>query len=249
MERINRWMILVLMIAVFGFAGCSQAPEEKAEKSAPVMLETIPETGLNRVVLTEKAAERLGIQTALVRAEQNGRKRIAWGEVVALPEMQAGDPNIARVSVSLNGSDTAKVDRSQFALVMLLDEEEDDGIEAEPDDEADAEDDDEGADELYYRVGNADQRLAIGQRVRVVVPLLAAGTQGTVVPYSSVIYDLDGATWVYTSPEPLVFVRYPIVVDYIEGDQAYLVEGPPAGTEVATVGVAELYGADTGVGK
>ena len=64
-----------------------------------------------------------------------------------------------------------------------------------------------------------------------------------------VIYDLDGATWVYTSPEPLVFVRYPIVVDYIEGDQAYLVEGPPAGTEVATVGVAELYGADTGVGK
>jgi hypothetical protein len=28
-----------------------------------------------------------------------------------------------------------------------------------------------------------------------------------------------------------------------------LLDGPPVGTEVATVGIAELYGADTGVGK
>jgi hypothetical protein len=28
-----------------------------------------------------------------------------------------------------------------------------------------------------------------------------------------------------------------------------LVDGPAAGTKVVTVGVAELYGADTGIGK
>jgi hypothetical protein len=70
-----------------------------------------------------------------------------------------------------------------------------------------------------------------------------------VIPYAAVIYDLHGETWTYTSPEPLTFVRQAITVDYIEGDMAVLSDGPAAGTQVATVGVAELYGADTGVGK
>jgi hypothetical protein len=75
------------------------------------------------------------------------------------------------------------------------------------------------------------------------------GAQRKVIPYSAVIYDLRGDTWAYTSPEPLTFVRQPIAIDYIEGDLAFLTEGPEVGVEVATVGVAELYGADTGVGK
>ena len=51
------------------------------------------------------------------------------------------------------------------------------------------------------------------------------------------------------SPEPLVFMRHPVTVEYIEGDWAILSDGPPVGTIVATVGVPELYGADTGIGK
>lgn len=70
-----------------------------------------------------------------------------------------------------------------------------------------------------------------------------------VVPYSSVIYGLHGETWVFVSPEPLTFIRTPVAVDFIDGDMAVLVEGPSVGTEVATVGVAELYGIETGVGK
>lgn len=75
------------------------------------------------------------------------------------------------------------------------------------------------------------------------------GAPRLVIPYAAVIYDLNGGTWLYTSPETLTFVRTPITVDYIEGDTAVLSDGPPVGTEVATVGVAELYGADTGIGK
>ncbi|MFN8454787.1 MAG: hypothetical protein U0401_08985 [Anaerolineae bacterium] len=75
------------------------------------------------------------------------------------------------------------------------------------------------------------------------------GTQRLVVPYSAVIYDLKGATWIYTSPTPLTYVREPITVDYIEGDMVVLVDGPASGTEVVTVGVPELYGADAGIGK
>jgi hypothetical protein len=68
------------------------------------------------------------------------------------------------------------------------------------------------------------------------------------VPYSSLLYDTEGRTWVYTSPQPRTFVRAEVVVDYIEGETAVLSDGPPAGTVVATVGVAELYGTEFTVG-
>ena len=68
------------------------------------------------------------------------------------------------------------------------------------------------------------------------------------VPYSAVLYDPDGATWVFVNPEARTFVREPITVDRIEGDTAYLTAGPPADTKVVTVGAPEIYGAELGVG-
>ena len=69
-----------------------------------------------------------------------------------------------------------------------------------------------------------------------------------VVPYSAIIYDPQGQTWVYISPKPRTFVRYKIDVDYIEGNNVILNEGPPVGTVIATVGVAELYGTEFEIG-
>jgi hypothetical protein len=69
-----------------------------------------------------------------------------------------------------------------------------------------------------------------------------------VVPYSALIYDTHGQTWVYTSPQQRTFVRHAVTVDRIEGDTAYLSEGPPAGTVVATVAVIEIYGTEYAVG-
>lgn len=74
------------------------------------------------------------------------------------------------------------------------------------------------------------------------------GSSGTLaVPYSSIWYDAKGAAFVYVVTAPLSYVRAPITVDYVEGDQAFLSAGPEAGTEVVTQGVAELYGAETGL--
>lgn len=78
---------------------------------------------------------------------------------------------------------------------------------------------------------------------------LVNGVLHIVIPYSALIYDLNGGTWVFISPAPLTYHRAPIIVDYIIDDLIVLVEGPPIGTEVAIVGVPELYGIDTGVGK
>lgn len=69
------------------------------------------------------------------------------------------------------------------------------------------------------------------------------------VPYAALIYDVNGATWVYQQTGPLSYKRVQVVVDNIEGDTVYLTEAPEVGTEVAIASVAELYGTDTGVGK
>ncbi|MEZ4711835.1 MAG: hypothetical protein R3A44_31915 [Caldilineaceae bacterium] len=75
------------------------------------------------------------------------------------------------------------------------------------------------------------------------------GQTRLVVPYSALIYDNNGGTWIYTSPDALTYVRTAVTVDFIEGDMVVLADGPDVGTNVATVAVAELYGTDTGVGK
>ena len=75
--------------------------------------------------------------------------------------------------------------------------------------------------------------------------VLTNETKQTAVPYGAIIYDIDGHTWLYTSPEKLIFERTSIVVDHIDGDIVFLSDGPSAGTQVVTRGVAELYGAET----
>jgi len=65
-----------------------------------------------------------------------------------------------------------------------------------------------------------------------------------VVPYSAVLYGVDGDAFVYTNPEPLTFAREPISIEYIKGDTAVLSNGPASGTTVVTVGSAELFGAE-----
>jgi hypothetical protein len=75
-----------------------------------------------------------------------------------------------------------------------------------------------------------------------------AGKKRKVIPYGAVLYDAEGKTSVYVSPAPNTYVREPITVDFIQGDRAVLVAGPAAGTAIVTVGAAELYGTETGVG-
>ena len=68
----------------------------------------------------------------------------------------------------------------------------------------------------------------------------------TVIPYAAVLYDPDGATWTYTNPKPLVFVRADITVKDIDGERAILTKGPAAGTAVVTLGATELWGVEYG---
>jgi hypothetical protein len=71
---------------------------------------------------------------------------------------------------------------------------------------------------------------------------------GDAVPYEAVIYDAEGGTWVYTNPSGRTYVREPVEIRRISGDEAVLSSGPAVGTAVVTVGAAELVGAEAGLG-
>jgi ABC-type oligopeptide transport system substrate-binding subunit len=73
---------------------------------------------------------------------------------------------------------------------------------------------------------------------------LVTGQQRTVIPYSAILYDNQGYTWIYINTEPLTFVRHRVTVDSIQGDQAILSSSLPAGAQVVTVGAEELYGSE-----
>ena len=164
--------------------------------------------------------------------------------------------------VPVSESDLNRDDRSQPAQVLPLTGNPDGPrMVAQPLDLStldDSEDDDSGetypdidADEatLYYVIDSDEPGLVQGQGVFVELMMSGDEAQRKVVPYASVLYGVHGETWVYTNPEPLVFVRSPITIDYIDGDLAILSEGPEVGTTIVTLGATELFGAETGVSK
>lgn len=86
------------------------------------------------------------------------------------------------------------------------------------------------------------------ERLGIETVAVRTAAERTSVPYAALIYDPQGETWVYTNPERMVFVRAQVEVDRIEGQLAFLSAGPASGTDVVTVGGAELYGTEFEVG-
>ena len=91
--------------------------------------------------------------------------------------------------------------------------------------------------------------LQPGQRASVEYAVRGSEATRRVAPYSALIYDLKGDTWVYVATGPLTFQRQKVTVDFFRGETVFLAEGPPTGALVVIRGPAELYGAETGVGK
>lgn len=248
---------LILMVSCsLVFSSCGQNGPA-ATKPKPVTIEPIEGTDLNRIVLTEKAAKRIGIQTVPVKTEKVERKRRVGGEVMALRTAQVKTSQVkssapassgVRVRVALTRSDLQQVNRNQPARILSLARDDDD--KNAPSAQLDGVPDDGDADEvaLQYVVKGAKNSLVPGQRVFVELPL-GSQVERSVIPYAAVVYDVKGGSWVYTQSAPLSFVRHSVRVDYIDDDEAVLSEGPPAGVAVVTVGVAELFGSEFGIGK
>jgi multidrug resistance efflux pump len=102
--------------------------------------------------------------------------------------------------------------------------------------------------DLFYRVANRGRSLRPGQRVSVRVPLRSRQAR-LVVPHASLLFDAFGGTWVYEARDGGVFVRRRVALADVVGETAVLQQGPAVGTRVVTLGAAELFGTEFGVGK
>ena len=100
----------------------------------------------------------------------------------------------------------------------------------------------------WHRQADADP--AGLDRLELKTEPVAAGA-GTEIrlPYGALMYDANGKTWVYTNPAPRVFERQEVAVSRVEDGVVTATAGPPAGTQVVTVGAAELFGAEFNTGK
>ncbi len=99
--------------------------------------------------------------------------------------------------------------------------------------------------DLVYEVENGDGALRPGQRVMVEIPLRAE-EESLGVPWSAIVHDIQGDTWIYEELTPQKYARRRVQVRQLTGDWAVLASGPPAGTKVVVAGAAELYGTEFG---
>ena len=102
--------------------------------------------------------------------------------------------------------------------------------------------------DLFYELSNADLSYRPGQKVGVTLSLKDT-KQSLVVPYSSILYDMYGSSWVYLNTEPQVYVRQRVELYHVLDELAVLSRGPAVGAKVVSAGAAELFGTEFGVGK
>lgn len=102
--------------------------------------------------------------------------------------------------------------------------------------------------DLYFETSNARGELRPGQRVAVMISTQTVEKRNT-VPFTAILYDIHGGTWVYQTSAPQTYVRSRVVVRSVVDNVAVLSAGPPAGTKVVTDGAAELFGTEFGAGK
>ena len=105
-----------------------------------------------------------------------------------------------------------------------------------------------GTVDLYYELANAENTLAPGQRVGVNIPLIGEAESLT-LPWSAVVHDIHGGTWVYEMTAEHTFARRRVVVRFVRGELAVLSNGPAVGAKVVTAGAAELFGTEVGFSK
>ena len=228
----------------------------------------LQDSSAKRVVLDSSDVSRIGVQTVPVREEKVVRRVVVLGKVEDEPADNAGTDagDLAPAAATeLAQNDASSINDVQIRVLLdknPADDADDDA--GQYDDEDDAEivapgDDDEdetpvrakrvliqGApNTLYFKVKSGTQGLQAGQSVGVRLAEPGSNIPKKVVPYSAILYDLTGDTWVYTNPEPSVFVRERVAIERIDEDLAVLNTGPAVGTQVVTIGAAELYGAES----
>jgi hypothetical protein len=83
------------------------------------------------------------------------------------------------------------------------------------------------------------------QRVQLQTTLVRPHGADVSVEHAALVYDKKGKPWVFTVIGPLTYVRAAVGIKGVQEDNLMILSsGPPAGTEVVTVGAIELWGTE-----
>jgi hypothetical protein len=92
--------------------------------------------------------------------------------------------------------------------------------------------------------GSDVQRVTMVDETAALLPVettaVSRAGKRKVVPHEALIYNPDGDSFVYTKPKAETYVRAPVKVVRVDGEEAVLSDGPPADTTIVTTGAAEL---------
>jgi RND family efflux transporter MFP subunit len=208
-----------------------------------------------KLVESSESQNEAGQQTPLtIESPQAGMIRaqnVAPGEVVAagapLFEVMKYDPVWVRVPVYAGETAQLALDRAA-EVVALNSEEKSRGYSAKPIAAPPTATPLASTVDLYYELANSEGHLRPGERMTVRVKL-QGGSQQRVVPWSAVMHDINGGTWVYEITAEHTYVRRRVQVRYVLDDLAVLESGPPVGAKIVTAGAVELFGTEFGFAK
>jgi len=176
---------------------------------------------------------------------------VAPGQTVpastAVFEVASLNPVWIRVPVYIGDLD--KIDRQKDATVIPLGENRGGTlIHASPVHGPPLSDAGSASADLFFEIPNNGRLFRIGQKVRVSL-LRKAPEESLVIPWSAILYDMNGGIWVYVKVSPQVYSRRRVEVSHIVDDLAVLIRGVKTGEEVVTAGAVEIFGTEFGVGK
>jgi hypothetical protein len=82
-------------------------------------------------------------------------------------------------------------------------------------------------------------------RVQLQTTLVKPHGADVSLDHAALVYDKKGKPWVFTVIGPLTYIRAAVGIKEVnENNVVILSSGPPAGTEVVTVGAIELWGTE-----
>jgi len=239
--QLSRYLIIAVIFA-FGLVGCSQNPASTT--IVPVKLKTVEGADFIQIILSEKAAQRLGITESTVVNDLSISEQRFEGEITLADNttIDARYKNSVFAWVQLDQADIENVDKSIPAQIFLVENGNEelvwyanwyDGVE-----------DTEGG--LYYEVKDPEHQPNGKCKVLVSLGIKNNPELHIIVPVDSVFYGQNGETWVYTAIHPRTYVRYPIQIKNIHGDSAVLINGPPIGSTVVSAGGSALRVLESG---
>ena len=215
-------------------------------KAAEARLHLLDGTGLKST--TE------GLSTFVLKSPVDGviqRIYVAPGQAVfastLLFVVASQDPVWVRVPVYVG--DVVKIDQQKDAIIQPLGNASNINIyKAKPVTGPPLSDPNSVSSDIFYEISNPDGFFRTGQKVGVLLTKLGSGNR-IVVPWSAIMYDINGGSWVYLKTARYTYSRMRVEVSSVIDGLAVLTRGINKGDEIVTSGATELFGTEFGGGK